>query len=149
MSASQLSSAMRVTAERRGSSLFASSNILPSVPRRLSVCVCMSRSHNGSTPPLALTRFGLSCIFNPSDAQLSVALFRGTLLKSVTVPHPLVSRNNGVYWQHTWLAKCSANSRGVMGVEGGGGYVYLFRCDAAWVRFSVVQPQEEMWQVDG
>jgi len=56
--------------------------------------------------PPALTRFGLSYIFNPSNAKLSVVLFRGTLLKSATVPHPSMSMNNGVQWQHTWLAKC-------------------------------------------
>lgn len=30
----------------------------------------------------------------------------GTLLKSVTVPPPSVSGDNGLIWQHTWLAKC-------------------------------------------
>lgn len=101
MSASQLSSAARAIEERRGSSLFAFANILPSVTRGQSVraCVCMPVSwgwKEGHTMvlPLALTLFGLSCIFNPSNAKLSVVLFRGTLLKSVTVPHPSVSGDN-------------------------------------------------------
>lgn len=60
--------------------------------------------------PSALTHFGLSCIFNPSNAKLSVVLFRGTLLKSVIVSHPTMNMNNGVQWQHTWLAKCIATA---------------------------------------
>lgn len=106
MSASQLSSAVRVIEERRGSSLFAFANMLPSVTRGQSVyvCVCMFVSWGWrvghtmvvTTSPPALTHFGLSCIFNPSNAKLSVVLFRGTLLKSVTVPHPSVSGDNGV-----------------------------------------------------
>lgn len=103
MPASQLSSAVRVIEERRGSSLFAFAYILPSVTRGQSVlvCVCMLISWGwieGHTMvlPLSLTYFGLSCIFNPSNAKLSVVLFGGTLFKSVNVPHHLVSRDNGV-----------------------------------------------------
>lgn len=56
MSASQLSSVMRVIEVRRGSSLFAFANILPSVTRgqsvRVCVCVCIlgleRGSHNGA-----------------------------------------------------------------------------------------------------
>lgn len=103
MSASQLSSVRVIEAERRrgwGGSLFAFANILPSVTRgQHSVCVPVSRGwKEGHTMvlPLALNRFGLPCIFNPSNAKLSVVLFGGTLLKSVTVPHPSVSGDNGL-----------------------------------------------------
>lgn len=53
-------------------------------------------------PPLpALTHFGLSCIFNPSNAKLSVVLFGGTLLKSATVPPSFSERGQwGVMAAH-------------------------------------------------
>ena len=58
------------------------------------VCVCLylwvGKEGHTIVLPLALTHFGLACIFNPSNAKLSVVLFRGTLLKSVTVPLSLI-----------------------------------------------------------
>lgn len=103
MSASQLSSAERANRERRGSSLLRLRSH-PPICSSGAECACMcvyalSRGwKEGHTMvlPLALTHFVLSCIFNSSNAKLSVVLFGGTLLKSVTVPHPLVCGDNGV-----------------------------------------------------
>lgn len=62
------------------------------------ICSCMLGLKRGSHNdiPLALTHFGLSCIFNPSNAKLPVVLLLCAMLKSVTVPHPSVNQDKGM-----------------------------------------------------
>lgn len=58
-------------------------------------CILVGGGHTMPPPPSALTSSGLSCIFNPSNARLSVVLSGGTLLKSVAVSRPSLSVDNG------------------------------------------------------
>lgn len=103
MPASQLSSAVRAIEERGGGAYCSHSLTSSHLLLGGKVFVYMSMVVSGGWKkghtivlPLALTHFGLSCILNPSNAKLSVVPFGGTLLKSVTVPHPSVSGDKGV-----------------------------------------------------
>lgn len=129
MSASQLSSTETAMEEKKGAlavrHLRTSSHLL--CEGRECVHVCMLGGHTMA----ALTRFGLACIFNPSNAKLSVVLFRGTLLKSVTVPRPRRARTMG----HTGSTRGSLNASEQQGWTewGQGGFSSAFRRFHLWV----------------
>lgn len=119
------------------------------------VCACLHQGVRKRVTqwgsPLALTHFGLLCIFNPSNAKLSVVLFWGTLLKSATDPLP--------HWERTM--ECNGSTRGLLNAfqqQGRNGWGRLSMYQSVWILPSprvcvqheslcVLQLQGKIWWV--
>lgn len=75
------------------------------------VCACIfGVAKEGHTmvipPPCPLPSMAPSCIFYPSYAKLSVVLLWRHAAQICCRAPSLGERDNGLIWQHTWLAKC-------------------------------------------